>query len=141
AMPAYTVLISQPAMSSASSTARWIDCTVDSMFTTTPRLSPRDGQEPMPMTSTRFSGESSPTIATIFEVPTSRPTMSLRSSRLAMTRVLLVHGKLGRRGVFHPADGKSVRVAQIHIADSIEFVHEGRRDDGEEAVHPFAHVA
>ena len=82
AMPVYTVLISQPAMSSASSIARWMECTVDSMFTTTPRLSPRDAFEPMPMTSRRFSGESSPTIATTFDVPMSRPTSSFRSSRL-----------------------------------------------------------
>ena len=42
-MPAYTEWISQPAISSASSTARWIDCTVDSMLTTTPFFSPREG--------------------------------------------------------------------------------------------------
>ena len=48
-MPAYTEWISQPAMSSASSTARWIDCTVDSMLTTTPFFRPREGCEPMPM--------------------------------------------------------------------------------------------
>ena len=34
----YTERTSQPAISSASSTARWIDCTVESMSTTTPRL-------------------------------------------------------------------------------------------------------
>ena len=39
-MEAYTERISQPAISSASSTARWIDCTVDSMSTTTPRFMP-----------------------------------------------------------------------------------------------------
>ena len=42
-IPAYTEWISQPAISSASSTARWIDCTVDSMLTTTPFFRPRDG--------------------------------------------------------------------------------------------------
>ena len=51
AMPVYTLLISQPAISSASSTARWMEATVDSMFTTTPFFSPRDGWLPMPMTS------------------------------------------------------------------------------------------
>ena len=51
AMPANTERISQPAMSSASSTARWIDCTVDSMLTTTPFFRPREGCEPMPITS------------------------------------------------------------------------------------------
>ena len=47
-MPANTERISQPAMSSASSMARWIDCTVDSMLTTTPFLRPREGCTPMP---------------------------------------------------------------------------------------------
>ena len=56
--------ISQPAISSASSTARWIDCTVDSMFTTTPFFRPRDGWLPMPMISSAPSGLISPTMAT-----------------------------------------------------------------------------
>ena len=56
AMPAYTEWISQPAMSSASSTARWIDCTVDSMLTTTPFFRPREGCEPRPITSMRAVG-------------------------------------------------------------------------------------
>ncbi len=42
AMPVNTEWIWQPAMSSASATARWMDCTVDSMFTTfTPFFRPR----------------------------------------------------------------------------------------------------
>ena len=73
---AYTERISQPAISSASSTARWIDCTVDSMSTTTPRFSPRDSCEPMPITSIGLPGEYSPTSATTLEVPMSRPTIS-----------------------------------------------------------------
>ena len=43
AIPAYTDEISQPAISSASSIAFFIDSTVDSMSTTTPFLSPIDG--------------------------------------------------------------------------------------------------
>ena len=86
-MPAYTEWISQPAMSSASSTARWIDCTVDSMLTTTPFLSPREGCEPMPSTSIEPSGPTSPTIATTLEVPMSRPTMRLRSARLSIVTI------------------------------------------------------
>ena len=84
AMPAYTERISQPAISSASSTARWIDCTVDSMSTTMPRLRPREGCEPMPMTSTLPSAPTSPTSATTLEVPMSSPTISCRSIFLAM---------------------------------------------------------
>ncbi len=62
AMPANTEWISQPAMSSASSTARWIDCTVDSMFTTTPFFRPREGWEPSPTTSIAPSAPISPTV-------------------------------------------------------------------------------
>ena len=43
AIPVNTEWIWHPAISSASSTARRIDCTVDSMFTTTPLFSPREG--------------------------------------------------------------------------------------------------
>ena len=90
AMPANTEWISQPAISSASSTARWIDCTVESMLTTTPFFRPRDGCEPTPTTSIVPSAPSSPTIATTFEVPMSRPTIRLRSGFLAIgCRVLL----------------------------------------------------
>src|SRR5688572_4822420 len=73
---AYTERISQPAISSASSIARWIDWTVDSISTTTPRLRPRDSCEPMPITSMGLPGEYSPTSATTLEVPMSRPTIS-----------------------------------------------------------------
>src|ERR1700752_3317716 len=59
-MPANTEWISQPAISSASSTARWMDCTVDSMLTTTPFLRPREGCEPRPNTS---MAPSPPTLA------------------------------------------------------------------------------
>jgi hypothetical protein len=82
AMPANTLRISQPAMSSASSMARWIDCTVDSMLTTTPFLRPREGCTPMPITSIELSGPTSPTSAAIFEVPTSRPMIRFLSGRL-----------------------------------------------------------
>lgn len=43
AMPTNAEWIRQPAICWASSMARWIDCTVDSMFTTTPFFRPRDG--------------------------------------------------------------------------------------------------
>src|SRR5690625_1325015 len=56
-----------------------MDCTVDSILTTTPFFRPRDGCEPMPMTSTTPRGVTSPTMATTFEVPISSPTNRLRS--------------------------------------------------------------
>ena len=49
AIPVYTDEISQPAMSSASSTAFLMDSTVASMLTTTPLRRPTDGWVPMPM--------------------------------------------------------------------------------------------
>src|SRR3569623_565739 len=55
--------------------ARWIDCTVDSMFTTTPFFLPRDGCDPRPTTLMAPSGLISPTIATTLDVPMSRPTI------------------------------------------------------------------
>ena len=85
AMPAYTEWISQPAMSSASSTARWMDCTVDSMLTTTPFFRPREGWLPMPMISSAPSALISPTMATTLLVPMSSPTIKLRSERFAMS--------------------------------------------------------
>jgi len=71
-------------MSSASSTARWMDCTVDSMLTTTPFFRPREGCEPMPMISNAPSALISPTMATTLLVPMSRPTTRFRSERLSM---------------------------------------------------------
>src|SRR4249919_2265713 len=73
---AYTLRTSQPAINSASSTARWIDCTVESISTTTPRRRPRDSCEPMPITSIGSPGAYSPTSAVTLEVPMSRPTIS-----------------------------------------------------------------
>src|SRR6188508_1677450 len=115
-MPAYTEWISQPAISSASSTARWIDCTVDSMLTTTPFLSPRDGCEPMPSTSMPPSAFTSPTSATTLDVPISRPTIKPLSERLAMLRINLVSVS-GDRGRAAPADCETIGVAHIDILD------------------------
>ena len=90
AMPAKTEWIWQPAISSASSIARWIDCTVESMLTTTPRFRPREGCEPTPTTSMVPSAISSPTMATTFDVPMSSPTIRFLSGFLGIgCRVLL----------------------------------------------------
>src|SRR5690606_2649955 len=75
-----------PAINSASSIARWIDCTVDSMLTTTPFFMPRDGCDPMPTISSSPSSVIAPTIATTFDVPISSPTIILPSCPLAMRR-------------------------------------------------------
>src|SRR5262245_24396274 len=84
AMPANTALISQPAISSASSNALRIESVVASMSTTTPRRRPRDGCEPIPITSIE-SPLRSATTAQILVVPTSSPTISssLRAIRIS----------------------------------------------------------
>ena len=73
AIPAKTALISAPAISSASSTARRMEATVASMLITTPLRSPREGCVPMPITSMP-SAVSSPTMQQILVVPMSSPT-------------------------------------------------------------------
>src|SRR5690606_26688802 len=124
------------------------------MFTTTPRFKPRDGAEPKPMTSILPSGESSPTTATTFDVPTSRPTRSLRSSRLPTALALLsltgfaLHRQLRSRGhlrllrlrLVAPSDGEAVRVAQVDIAHPMQLPRERRSRDTEETIDPLMHV-
>jgi len=58
--PVKAETILQSAISSASSRARWIPATVDSMLTTTPFFRPRDSWLPMPSTSSAPSGLSRP---------------------------------------------------------------------------------
>src|SRR5690606_1949565 len=71
-------------MSSASSIARRMDETVDSMLTTTPLRSPLLGCVPIPMMSIPPSSVSSATIAQILVVPMSSPTMISPPFCLAM---------------------------------------------------------
>src|SRR3989344_3161913 len=101
-------------MSSASSTARWIDCTVDSMFTTTPFFIPREGWCPTPTISTSPVGDTSPTMASTLEVPMSRPTISFSSSFLAMIYPLsgCVAGTMAV-----PFHREPVAVTQVHLFD------------------------
>ena len=125
------------------------------MSTTTPRFKPRDGFEPMPMTSSRSSAESSPTIATTFDVPMSRPTTSLRSSRLPIAQAPLHcrhssnHCPAPRRA--RPRDSPAVRRANRRRSRScsarstystlFELGGERRRDDVEESIQPLVDVA
>src|SRR5690606_181026 len=114
------------AISSASSMARWIDCTVDSMLTTTPFFMPREGCDPMPTISSSPSSVTAPTIATTLEVPMSRPTI-MRPSCPAITR--FPHPTLSQscchlpprefapRRSWLPANGEAVAVAQVDIGD------------------------
>src|SRR6516162_6816961 len=129
-MPANTEWISQPAMSSASSTARWIDCTVDSMLTTTPFFSPREGWEPRPSSSIEPSSPTSPTSATTLEVPMSSPTMRLRSARLSIVTAVLPRAA---GGVAAPADGEPVGVPHVHVGNVLATL----RNQLQRGVHEF----
>src|SRR5256884_1430219 len=130
AMPANTEWISQPAMSSASSTARWMDCTVDSMLTTTPFFSPREGCEPRPSSSIEPSSPTSPTSATTLEVPMSSPTIRFLSARLSIVATVAAGGAGGSAA---PADGKAVSVTHIHVGDVLGAL----RHELQRGVHEF----
>ena len=113
AMPANTEWISQPAMSSASSTARWMDCTVDSMLTTTPFFRPREGCEPKPEELDRTVGA---------DLPDQRHDLGgadIEADDEIAFRALKHRVSRSRRvaGVAAPADGKAVGVAHVHVGD------------------------
>src|SRR5574340_634476 len=117
AIPVYTSRILQSAMSSASSRARWMALTVDSILTTTPFFRPREGWLPMPMISSRPSGRISATIATIFEVPISSPTIRFFCSLvLLIARPLSCFAARRAGSSARPAHRKAVGVTQIDIA-------------------------
>src|SRR5579883_1427986 len=65
-----------PERRSARSSAAAMDVTVSSMFTTTPRRNPCEGQVPTPTIFSFPSRSSSPTRTQIFVVPTSIPTIT-----------------------------------------------------------------
>src|SRR5581483_9497607 len=138
AIPANTEWISQPAMSSASSTARWMDCTVDSMLTTTPFFRPREGWEPSPSTSIAPSGPTSPTRATTLEVPMSRPTMRFLSDRLSIAAAVLIRFVSGATA---PADCESVGITHVYVGNVVTALsHQLQRRD-HEFVETLVHLA
>src|SRR5437764_4405858 len=76
AIPTYAVVIFFPERRSARSSAAAMEVTVSSMFTTTPRRRPCEGQVPTPTMFSFPSRSSSPTRTQIFVVPTSIPTIT-----------------------------------------------------------------
>src|SRR6266498_2504765 len=115
-MAVYTSVIAQSAISSASSRTRCIDAIVASMLTTTPFLSPRDGCAPRPMMLSRLSDVTSATLATIFDVPMSRPTIRFL---LSFTMCALLP-RFARRPFREPrhAHCKAVAIAQVDVVDA-----------------------
>src|SRR5882724_5542372 len=136
AIPVKTRSILQSAMSSASSSVRWIALTVDSMFTTTPFFRPLDSCAPMPTMSMRASGKSSATIATTLDVPMSRATMRFLFS-LGMSDFLVRKPQgLRPRGVGDPpgqAQGEAAGVAQIDVVEALPRLGERLRERRDEA--------
>src|SRR5882757_10384245 len=112
-----------------------MDCTVDSMLTTTPFFRPRDGWLPMPMISNAPSDLISPTMATTLLVPMSRPTIRLRSERLA------IGGACGRRLGSAPADGEAVGIAHVNVRDVVQAMRDDLRGGANEALEPRVDVA
>src|SRR5687767_9202356 len=100
------------------------------MFTTTPRFKPREGCEPRPTTSMRPSCVISPTMATTFEVPMSRPTIRFRSFFLGIRASILGVASDASGNV--PTDRKAVAVTQIYVTHfSSARGHNGARDTDE----------
>src|SRR6185312_16611481 len=117
-----------------------MDCTVDSMFTTTPFFRPREGCEPMPMISMAPSGVISPTSASTLEVPISRPTMTSRSDFFLAIKmgVISCPGQRlgGGRTPALPPDRKAVAIAHVDVADVLSVrAHQcrGRQHEATEA--------
>src|SRR6185312_14776004 len=114
-----------------------MDCTVVSMLTTTPFFRPREGCEPTPSTSIPPSGPTSPTRATILEVPMSSPTMRFLSERLSIATAILVRlmnptplarrthraqavfFRCGNGGAAAPPDCEPVGVPHVHVLNVI----------------------
>src|SRR5689334_17289335 len=134
AIPVKTRSILQSAISSASSSVRWMAFTVASMFTTTPFFRPLDSCPPMPTMSMRPSGKSSATIATTFEVPMSSATMRfLFSFAMSDSRARRFQG-LRLRSIRN-VERESVGVAQVHVVETpsgfAERLWEYRHEPGE----------
>src|SRR5215831_2347013 len=134
AIPVYTSVIEQSAISSASSSTRWIEAMVASMLTTTPFFSPRDGCTPSPMMLSRFSDVSSATMATIFEVPMSRPTSRFLVSLIYPSPCTDLLGRFPGRFLrkARNAGGEAVAIAQIDVFD--RGARAGERSEGSRVV-------
>src|SRR5262245_2530080 len=135
AEPATTLRISQPAISSASSTALRMAATVASMLTTVPFFKPVEACVPMPVISIPWSPTSATTTPTL-NVPTSRPTTSrFRLAMVSRPRRALpairsppaLGGVRGYRSA-HPHD-------HLVIEDAAHLAHIGR-PSGPQREHP-----
>src|SRR6185312_9268905 len=122
-----------------------MDCTVDSMLTTTPFLRPREGWEPSPNTSIWPSRPTSPTSATTFEVPMSRPTMRFLSERLSIAATVTARFPVRRIivavGITPPADCKTVCITHVYVSNIVAALSHDLHGGGYEFVEPFIELA
>src|SRR5690606_10466365 len=118
-----------------------MDCTVDSMLTTTPFFRPRDGCEPIPTISSWPSSRTSPTSATTLDVPMSRPTIILPLCTVDIAvSFSSIHGALtgdpcARTGIRQPGDRQAVGMAQVDARDVRNLLFQGLVMDGQETPH------
>src|SRR5499426_3774142 len=130
AMPTNAEPILRSAISSASSSARWIADTVASMLTTTPFFRPFDSWPPMPRISSAPSGRSSATRQATLEVPMSSATIRSLSSFAISRLIFPVSNPLG---VADP-QREAVRIAQVDVLVLLAGELQGRLVDLDEAL-------
>src|SRR3977135_2398660 len=111
--------------------------TVDSMLTTTPFFSPREGCEPMPSTSIEPSRPTSPTSATTLEVPMSSPTMRFLSERLSIPATVFFSTVCCSAP---PSNCKPVRVAHVDIGDIVSSLSDELQSCVNEFFEPFINL-
>src|SRR5882724_13631722 len=114
-----------------------MDWTVDSMLTTTPFFSLREGCEPIPNTSIEPSSPTSPTRATTFEVPMSSPTMRFLSERLSIPATVFF-STVCRSAP--PSNCKPVRVAHVDIRDIVASLCDELQSCVDEFFEPFVNL-
>src|SRR5215471_16598092 len=119
--------MAQSAINSASSSTRWIDAIVASMLTTTPFFRPREGCVPRPITLSAPSAITSATIATIFAVPMSSPTIRFLFSFTSPSLLCRFFRRLFLEAR-HPRR-EAVAVAEIDLRDA----HAVAREHGKRA--------
>src|ERR1700689_4425812 len=121
-----------------------MDCTVDSMFTTTPFFRPREGCDPRPNPPIEPSPPISPTRATTFEVPMSRPTMRFLSERLSIAATIAARCRMRRVVVAvgtTPADCKTFCVTHVYVSYVVAALSHDLQRSGDEFVEPFIELA
>src|SRR5215471_8313741 len=122
AIPTYAVVMFFPERRSARSSAAAMELTVSSIFTTTPRRKPCEGQVPTPTIFSFPSRSNAPTRTQIFVVPTSIPTITrsciFHTPYLGATRVRRTTGPcsfLALQCIHRPQSKTQINRCQIEL--------------------------